>query len=79
MLCSILYSTLSMLSAIQVYMGRPSPRLDGLATPVLAELSANASATRVGVHIRLGDVNLPASPGGPGGSINPQDRRYSTR
>ena len=61
---------------LQVYMARPSQRLDKLATPVLARLSVDVGAARVGVHIRLGDVNLPASAGGPKASINLEDRRY---
>ena len=42
-----------------LYLGRPSPRLRTLATPLLAALNPVEGAARVGLHMRIGDSALP--------------------
>lgn len=42
-----------------LYLGRPSPRLQALAKPLLAALRSEDGAAAVGLHARMGDTALP--------------------
>ena len=42
-----------------MYLHRPSPRMQRLAAPLLAELMRDRGAATVGLHLRVGDSALP--------------------
>ena len=42
-----------------LYLGRPSPRLQALAAPLLSALNPVEGAAKVGLHVRIGDSALP--------------------
>ena len=41
-----------------LYLGRPSPRVEAMAAPLLTRLKPERGAAAVGLHLRIGDSQL---------------------